>query len=519
MSTRATVQPLRRHSGGIGIGTVLYYLGLWVLFLSLSLAALGALGFALWVFQFRADRTFTNRIYPHVFILGEDLGGLTLEEAALRLNQLPSPGNNLPLVLRDGANQWTYTPDQAGLQVDLNATLQAAYAVGRNDEFPGQLSAWILYHNIPPYYTTNPALVRPLLEALAPQISQPPVDASFKLENDHLAVVPGQAGRILDIEATLARLQTSPATALGIEVPLLFKIITPADPDPSVRTQAEAFLQRTITASTYDILTDKSWQWKLDRPVIAGWLRLIPQENGTVTITIAPEAVQKTLLGLAAQTGEGMGFRIEEATHQITTTFQAGGGAVNLYLTHPERTYTVQSGDSISSIATRLGMPSGLIIQANPNINPNQLQVNQVITIPSQDLLTPYLPVAGKKIVVSLKDQRMRVYENGQLIHEWVVSTGLATSPTLPGHFQILSKKENAYASQWDLWMPNFMAVYPAGGDVYNGIHELPILSNGQRLWSGNLGHPASFGCIILGIQESNTLFQWAEMGVPVIIE
>jgi hypothetical protein len=29
--------------------------------------------------------------------------------------------------------------------------------------------------------------------------------------------------------------------------------------------------------------------------------------------------------------------------------------------------------------------------------------------------------------------------------------------------------------------MPFFVAVYPAGGGVENGFHELPILANGQR--------------------------------------
>jgi lipoprotein-anchoring transpeptidase ErfK/SrfK len=75
-----------------------------------------------------------------------------------------------------------------------------------------------------------------------------------------------------------------------------------------------------------------------------------------------------------------------------------------------------------------------------------------------------------------------------------------------------------AYASQWDLEMPHFIGIYRAGGDTYNGIHALPILANGQRLWSGNLGSRASFGCIILGIEEAETLFSWAELGVPVII-
>jgi len=113
----------------------------------------------------------------------------------------------------------------------------------------------------------------------------------------------------------------------------------------------------------------------------------------------------------------------------------------------------------------------------------------------------------------------VRVYEQGALLYDWPTSTGIAPSPTHRGIFQVLSKTEKAYASQWDLWMPFFIAVYPAGGGVENGFHELPILANGQRLWAGSLGRPASFGCIILGIPEAETLYIWAEIGVVVVIE
>jgi lipoprotein-anchoring transpeptidase ErfK/SrfK len=63
------------------------------------------------------------------------------------------------------------------------------------------------------------------------------------------------------------------------------------------------------------------------------------------------------------------------------------------------------------------------------------------------------------------------------------------------------------------------MAVYAAGSDFYNGIHGLPTLSSGRRLWEGLLGSPASYGCIILGLEEAETLYEWAEIGVVVVVE
>ncbi|NBD34942.1 MAG: L,D-transpeptidase family protein [Chloroflexi bacterium] len=230
-------------------------------------------------------------------------------------------------------------------------------------------------------------------------------------------------------------------------------------------------------------------------------------------------AIRDTLTHMAKSMGEGRGVRFDEAAEKILQAFDAGGGSVQLYLTHPVRTYKVQAGDTLTSLSAKFGMPPGLVAEANSDIDIDRLSVGQVITIPSQDVLTPYMPVLGKKIVINLDEQRMYVYEDNTQIHDWIVSTGLPDSPTHRGVFQILNKKEEAYASQWDLWMPYFMAIYPAGGTVYNGIHELPFLANGQRLWEGSLGRPASFGCIILGIPEAETLYNWAEIGVIVEIE
>jgi lipoprotein-anchoring transpeptidase ErfK/SrfK len=129
------------------------------------------------------------------------------------------------------------------------------------------------------------------------------------------------------------------------------------------------------------------------------------------------------------------------------------------------------------------------------------------------------LPVIqGKRIVISISEQRMWVYENGELIREHLVSTGIPNSPTMPGLFQVKSHYLNAYASNWDLTMPHFLGIYHAVPNFLNGIHGLPLLSNGVRLWANVLGQPASYGCVILDLEAAEQLYSWAEDGVVVEI-
>jgi lipoprotein-anchoring transpeptidase ErfK/SrfK len=127
------------------------------------------------------------------------------------------------------------------------------------------------------------------------------------------------------------------------------------------------------------------------------------------------------------------------------------------------------------------------------------------------------VPSGQKRIDVNLRTQRMLVYQGQTVLYNWVISTGEPARPTIPGNFKILDKIPLAYSRVWKLSMPNWMGIYWAG-TVENGIHALPILSNGNILWAGFLGRRVSFGCIILDTPTSKTLFNWADIGTPVTI-
>jgi lipoprotein-anchoring transpeptidase ErfK/SrfK len=170
------------------------------------------------------------------------------------------------------------------------------------------------------------------------------------------------------------------------------------------------------------------------------------------------------------------------------------------------------------SVAHSAGFPVWRLTEANPGLAPHELWPGQQIVIPSPDVLLPLPLITDRRIVVDMSDQRLYAYAGEILVYDFLCSTGIASSPTIPGTFQVLSKEEEAYASNWDLWMPHFMGIYRAGPDFTNGIHGLPTLSSGARLWEGYLGRPISYGCIVIGLDEATLLYEWAELGTLVVI-
>jgi lipoprotein-anchoring transpeptidase ErfK/SrfK len=132
---------------------------------------------------------------------------------------------------------------------------------------------------------------------------------------------------------------------------------------------------------------------------------------------------------------------------------------------------------------------------------------------------TPTPDPRPQRIVVDISEQQMYVYEGDNLLWKWVVSTGEPGRDTAIGQFKIQSKIEKAYASTWDLDMPYWLGIYWSG-PIEDGIHALPIQrATGRKLWEGLLGKRVSYGCIILSDENARTLYDWAKMGTPVIIQ
>ncbi len=171
-------------------------------------------------------------------------------------------------------------------------------------------------------------------------------------------------------------------------------------------------------------------------------------------------------------------------------------------LTNPSE-YTVQAGDTIIGLAEKFNLPWGYLADANGLDNPDMIQVGQTLTIPVWPPKDD-----GREIYVILSQQKAYAIENGKIVHEFVVSTGVPAHPTVTGRYKIYVKYRFDDMSGPGYYIKDvpFVMYFFQG----YGLHG--------TFWHNNFGTPMSHGCVNLTVEDAEWLFDWASVGTPVVV-
>ncbi len=462
----------------------------------------------------------SSMIMPGVRVLSQDLGGQSTAEATALLQQ-SWQGRRIALVDPAGTTRPVIL-ETLGLSLDPAATARLAHEQSRSPSTWLQIIRGKGHVDIVPAWRLDVSLAEASLRGLAPHLQVPAVNAGLRAHAGQVEQTPSQPGYSLDVAATLARLEqnTSQILADG-RLHLVMVSVQPVigETGPALA-EAQALLAAPPAMAAYDPITGEKLNWSPTPAEWSDWLLLGVEPGDPVRLTwsLDGERIKTFLSTRAAALGSDRYLNLDEAAAGLSGAVRPSELLIRVY--HREQQHTIRSGETLSSIAYDYGLPYPWLQQANPGAG-DALSPGQVITIPSPDVLLPLPVVYDKRIVVSLSQQRLWAYENGAVKWEWTVSTGIPSSPTSPGVFQVQSHELDAYAANWDLWMPHFMGIYRPvpTSDFMNGFHGFPTRSGSTLLWTGDLGHPVTYGCILVSSDNAALLYDWAETGVVVEIQ
>jgi vancomycin resistance protein YoaR len=157
------------------------------------------------------DSSYEGKIYPGVSVAGNDLSGLSPEEASALLASRMDYQKRGRIVFHEGENIWIASPEELGLRIDAQSSAQFAYQVGRNGSYINRLndqfSSWYSSNEMAPLFLYDERVAEIYLRSIASEIDQPVIEASLSVSGTDVVVVPGQIGLTMDIPAALSDIQ------------------------------------------------------------------------------------------------------------------------------------------------------------------------------------------------------------------------------------------------------------------------------------------------------------------------
>ncbi|HSF83509.1 MAG TPA: VanW family protein [Anaerolineales bacterium] len=251
---------------------------------------------------------FAGRIFPGVSIAGMELSGLTLVEADALLSQklsYPESGH----ILFQGEQTWPAKPSEVGLYLDPRTSALAAYNYGRQggliSRLAGRFEAWNTGIDLPPLLIYDQRAAYRYLSDIAAQLFIPTREASLRINGTEVIAVPGQVGRLVDIEATLEPLETQLRSLTDGVLPLVIKEVPPVILDAS----QQAEVARRILSASLNIQIEGGQEgdpgpWVFDQQTLAGMVtigQVETPEGARYDVGLNAESLRGFLQGIATE--------------------------------------------------------------------------------------------------------------------------------------------------------------------------------------------------------------------------
>jgi lipoprotein-anchoring transpeptidase ErfK/SrfK len=136
---------------------------------------------------------------------------------------------------------------------------------------------------------------------------------------------------------------------------------------------------------------------------------------------------------------------------------------------------------------------------------------------------------SSKRIVVSIKQEKLTAYEGNKIVLQTPVTTGGPMTPTPAGTFRVLEKRTNfVMRSRWPKsdkrWYPDsfvrYALLYQNNGYFIHDASWRRRFGVGSNLKKGIPGgsFTGTHGCINVPLTAERKLFNWADVGTIVVV-
>ncbi|MBA2441992.1 MAG: VanW family protein [Rubrobacter sp.] len=238
-----------------------------------------------------------GKVYRGVETGSVSLGGMTPDQARAAVEERSEGA--LQEVRFTGSEEVAFPAEEVGVDFDVEATVDRAYAVGREGGFTKRLterfeSAFGTVR-IPPEVGYRPELARAEVEELAGQMDEAPEEGSVRIVGSEVAVGSASDGYRLDVPATVESVDRAVQDLTG-EAELVGETLA-----PEVSTEeAESAGDRARRAMSAPLIFEAGGeQWTIS-PAQMGRALAVEERDGTLSVGLDRERLSEDLADIPA---------------------------------------------------------------------------------------------------------------------------------------------------------------------------------------------------------------------------
>lgn len=346
----------------------------------LGSAAAAAAGAA--AFVALGEARYAERFYPGVQIDGEDVGGLSLDQARDRLAARWDGFRDSPVIFRLDGRTWHPTGREVGIEVDYTTPLTHAYGWGRRGSWETRLRQQQQTLEAPLDWRTSvsfdPPVFMAYVERIGAEIARAPTDASLQIETrggQLLArVYPSSEGRELvpaDVLRVMSRrFDTPQRLIIDLESRALGPQVATADVTPAAE-RARELMQGHIE------LVAPGHRWSIAREDLAQHMRIVgPRTAPDISVDVSYRAFDR----VAREIAETLGVPAVEPKIRV----DGDGEVVPLVKGTPGRTINAESlwmrvQTAFASGRDRVTVPLVVLQPSISRLSAGELQFDNLI--------------------------------------------------------------------------------------------------------------------------------------------
>lgn len=442
---------------------------------------------------------YSSRALPHVTVAGQSVSGMTRDQIATTVDER-AQAMKVNLTVDGHTHQLTLS--DMGVTVDPQGS--AEQALSPNKSLLERFKALFVHHDFPAAVNVDDVKMKELSNKVAASLGTPVVDASVRPSEDQESFIAtqSQAGRGVAYDELRSTLGESARMLRGGDIQLAASNLSPVVDDRTAQGIAESankLAQISVEISDGEDLIEADTK---DR---VGWVKISVTEDGHLN---PPSIDEERVREWVRTQGESTNREPVNGRHNVNSA-----GAI---VQTPKKAVDgrkVKDLESLaSSVISSLKENKKFSGEFSYEITPATYET-KLIADGAENL--PYQAAPGEKwLDINLGNNSVTAYEGATVVHGPVaIVPGSPGHETVTGLYNVYLKyqaQDMGCTPDWPYCAKGVPWVtYWTGSYAFHGAPWQDSFG-----WSGPGG---SHGCINMPVEEARWVYQWSEIGTPVM--